>query len=101
MQTKTIFERVWRNVFPNNNGCWEYYGGYTDRDYGHIWYQGELQGVHRVVYKLMKGKIPLGLYVLHECDNPRCCNPDHLFLGTAQDNTLDMIAKNRHGWRRI
>lgn len=46
-------------------------------------------------YALAYGKVPDGKFVLHKCDNPRCVNPDHLFLGSAQDNVDDMIAKGR------
>lgn len=51
--------------------------------------------VHRVMYAAEVGQIPLGLLVLHKCDNPKCCNPEHLFLGTHKDNTQDCIAKGR------
>lgn len=51
--------------------------------------------VHIISYKYFKGKIPEGLLVRHTCDNPRCCNPKHLILGTAQDNVNDMFERNR------
>ena len=50
----------------------------------------------RVMWLLMRGTIPDGRWVLHTCDNPECVNPEHLFLGTAKDNTQDMLAKNRN-----
>ena len=45
---------------------------------------------------MFKGEIPEGLPVMHSCDTPRCCNPDHLSLGTSKDNSDDMVAKGRH-----
>lgn len=50
---------------------------------------------HRVAWELTNGPIPGGLCVLHHCDNRRCCNPSHLFLGTRTDNALDKVAKER------
>jgi hypothetical protein len=54
-------------------------------------------GAHRLAWEIANGPIPRGLQVLHRCDTPRCCNPDHLFLGTQFDNMVDMHRKGR--WR--
>ena len=59
---------------------------------------GRLISTHRAAGILTYGPIPDGLHVLHTCDNPPCCNPAHLFLGTPQMNTDDMISKGRASW---
>jgi hypothetical protein len=56
-----------------------------------------LYPAHRLAWIDAYGSIPAGLYVCHHCDRKLCVRPDHLFLGTAQDNSRDMIAKGRHG----
>lgn len=54
---------------------------------------------HRLAWEFSKGPIPEGLQVLHKCDNRKCCNPSHLFLGTQKDNIQDMISKGRKAIR--
>jgi hypothetical protein len=77
------------------DACWHWTGRKTTRGYGQIQGEGSWTGAHRRAYSLTKGEIPDGHYVCHTCDNPPCCNPAHLFIGTPQDNVDDMIAKGR------
>jgi len=62
--------------------------------------RGKMNFTHVVAYRLLRGEIPHGLLVCHKCDNPPCCNPDHLFLGTPGDNAKDSVAKGRNAKRR-
>ena len=75
--------------------CWEWIGGRNKKGYGIIGDRSTPSLAHRAVWELEHGKVPRGLFVLHRCDNPGCVRSDHLFLGTAKDNTDDMVAKGR------
>lgn len=78
----------------NPNECWNWIGAST-RHYGAGHYAGKTYRSHRLVWELTYGEIPEGMYVLHKCDNPKCCNPNHLFLGTQEENNRDRARKNR------
>lgn len=81
--------------------CWLWIGALDKQGYGKLFYgngPGNSWRAHRFSYELHHGKINGSgreLFVCHKCDNPRCVNPAHLFLGTAKDNVHDMIAKGR------
>lgn len=75
--------------------CWVWTAACDRYGYGQFAVAGRRLGAHRVSYVLHFGEIPAGLWVLHRCDNPRCVNPGHLFLGTAKDNTRDAMQKGR------
>jgi len=87
-------------VIVSKSGCWEWQKALNPNGYGKAYFNGKLRQSHRISWILHRGKIPVGLFVLHHCDNPICVNPDHLFLGTQKDNMHDMIAKGRKngGW---
>ena len=86
--------RFWRYV-AKSDGCWEWTRGVNSKGYGRINHQGKNMLTHRYSWDLHNGPIPVGLYVLHHCDNRRCVRPDHLFLGDAGDNARDMAQKER------
>lgn len=80
----------------NENGCIEWTGGKFKTGYGKLRNSdGKTAYAHRESYALKFGKIPNGMFVCHKCDNRKCINPDHLFLGTAKDNFVDMVNKGR------
>lgn len=95
----TIEERFWAKV-KKTNSCWIWTAAKRNKGYGAFTYKENgrtIQGrAHRYSYELHKGPIPPGMFVLHQCDNPACVNPDHLFLGTNDDNIRDMLSKGRH-----
>lgn len=76
-------------------GCWEWTAAKMPDGYGMININGKTQRAHRLSYEFYNGEIPAGMCVCHRCDNPRCANPEHLFLGTQARNIADMDAKNR------
>jgi hypothetical protein len=70
------------------------------RGYGKTGLRGLPGRAHRAAYFLTYGEIPKGKYVLHTCDNPSCCNPSHLYIGTQQDNINDMFERGRARYPR-
>lgn len=86
-------ERFWSQV-RKSEGCWEWMGTRDPSGYG-LTYFGAALKAYRVAWELTHGPIPAGLHVCHACDNPPCCRPDHLWLGTHRDNMDDMVAKGR------
>ena len=63
--------------------------------HGKIWDNGKYVPAHRVAFEAKHGPIPKGMVVMHLCDNPACCNPDHLTLGTVKENNHDAVLKGR------
>jgi hypothetical protein len=97
MRGASLQVRLWTRIEqPAGSACWEWQGYRNLEGYGRIKAVGGIQGTHRVAYRLTKGEIPDGLVVMHSCDNPPCCNPAHLSLGTPLDNNNDKVRKGRH-----
>jgi len=74
--------------------CWLWQGLVTAKGYGRYGKGGKR--AHRISYQLFVGEIPQDLFILHTCDNTGCVNPEHLKLGSAKENTADMMAKGRN-----
>lgn len=88
-------EFVRRLKHANKGTCWRWEGAMNTNGYGCMYFNHKLMSAHRRSYILAKGPIPDGLFVCHQCDNPRCVNPDHLHLGTAADNSREAVERGR------
>lgn len=82
-------------IEPLRSPCWTWTAGINGGGYGTFQFQRLPWVAHRIMWILTHGKIPRNKYVLHQCDNRRCVNPDHLFLGTHYDNMRDKCIKKR------
>lgn len=95
-----LFEKSY--VINNESGCWEWIGNLNAWGYGRLNYKSQHFAAHRYSYEYFHGQIPDNIYVCHKCDNPKCVNPDHLFLGDAKSNMADKVRKGRHvGSRKL
>jgi hypothetical protein len=77
------------------SGCHIWLGHTNKKGYGRLSLNRRLVLTHRLAWETYRGPIPSGLMVLHECDIPCCINPNHLFLGTNDDNVADRVKKGR------
>lgn len=95
----TVQERFWRKVDKRGaEECWPWLASVRRKEegYGAFWLDGRHQPANRVALLLSGRAVPAGMVACHRCDNPRCCNPSHLFVGTPGDNNADKVAKLRH-----
>ena len=78
------------------SGCWIWMAGLARNGYGQTSENHKTKFAHRMAWKLYRGEIPDGLFVLHKCDIKCCVNPDHLYLGTQKDNIRDVLERMPH-----
>jgi hypothetical protein len=91
-----VAERIKAAICVNEStGCWEWMKFREHNGYGRMRVNNKTQLCHRMSYEAFVGPIPDGLFVCHRCDNPPCCNPEHLFVGTNSDNQRDCVSKGR------
>ena len=97
--------RFWSKASRVESGCWEWqWSVFKQTGYGQFALDPKTPvNAHRMSWELVNGTIPTDMFVLHRCDNRKCINPEHLFLGTQQENMKDMVKKDRHvgtkGWK--
>ena len=108
--SKSFADRFWAKVKKTRN-CWLWTAGCFNNPRGHGRSYGcfclgsrtdgtrKMHPAHRVAYELSVGPVPADMKLLHKCDNPRCVNPAHLFLGTQRQNIADMVVKGRAWWQ--
>lgn len=94
--------KFWNKIkFAEPDQCWEWQGALNEDGYGRFWTwvsvkkSSSVEASHRKLYLLLFGELQKDICVLHKCDNPKCCNPNHLWPGTRADNNRDMISKGR------
>ena len=96
---RPVETRFWAKVVKTET-CWLWRGATSAFGYGQLRIEGRIYPAHRLSYMWANGPIPDGLFVLHHCDVPQCVNPEHLWVGTASENSLEMVAHGRHGKHR-
>lgn len=94
MNAREAIRRFWDKV-EKTSRCWIWHGAVEPNGYGVVTRGGRNVRAHRYAWKISKGPIPDGLFVLHRCDYRICVRPAHLWLGTQADNMRDMVAKGR------
>jgi len=88
--------RFWQKVCRDKpDECWNWLASQQPGGYGQFWLRDKMLRAHRVAWTIERGPIPEWASVLHRCDNVRCCNSRHLFLGTQKENLRDRTQKGR------
>lgn len=96
MPKRTVLARVKERIEIDANGCWLYtWATVQGKGYGTLSVHGKRRDVHRALWEELHGELQPHEHVLHKCDVRRCCNPDHLYVGTHDQNMVDMKVRGR------
>lgn len=97
VKTVKLVKRFWSYCGDRTeNNCWNWRGALFTNGYGQFRWGKRKVKAHRIAWWLLYGPIPYGKIICHTCDNKRCVNPNHLFMGTHKDNAEDREKKGRH-----
>jgi hypothetical protein len=96
----------WSYICDIETGCWIWIRCTTEGGYGRFNVDGRRTAAHRFSWRRYRGELPPAMCILHRCDNPACVNPEHLRMGTQEENLIDMVQKERHArgerhWRAL
>ena len=95
-RVESTLEYIQRRIIINSETeCWEWTGTIGRDGYGKAKRSGKIIRAHRLSYSFYKGEIPPSFHVCHSCDNPKCVNPSHLWVGTHLQNEMDKTLKGR------
>lgn len=103
MTVQNTEDHFWPKVSRGkSHECWNWKGSLNKDGYGYFRFEGRKKRVHRLAYEFFHlRKIPEGMLIMHLCDNPACCNPYHLCIGTDYDNARDRVDKGRSNGHKI